>query len=102
MTPTEKDVFDILALVNEEVLKTIIRRGTFASAHEGHSVIREEMDELWEHVRADTGYSAPAFVEAIQIAAMSAKYALMVLNRLRQETIPIHQEDTSVVGTSCA
>lgn len=45
------------------------------SPHEGHSVIREELDELWEHVRADTGRSAEARREAVQIATTAIRYA---------------------------
>lgn len=46
------------------------------SPHEGHSVIREELDELWEHVRADTGDTDEARKEAMQVAAMGLRYAL--------------------------
>ena len=46
------------------------------SPHEGWSVIYEELEELREHVRADTGHSADARKEAIQIAAMGLRYAL--------------------------
>lgn len=52
------------------------RHAPMHSPHEGHSVIREELDELWEHVRADTGRTAAARKEAIQIAAMGLRYAL--------------------------
>jgi len=47
-----------------------------ASPHEGHSVIREEFEELWEHVKADTGQSAAARAEAIQLAAMAVRYVV--------------------------
>jgi hypothetical protein len=61
------------------------KHGGYASAHEGHSVIREEMDELWEHVRANTGYSEEAYHEAKQIAATALKFmALCVSRRYRQ------------------
>jgi hypothetical protein len=54
----------------------ITRHAPMNSPHEGHSVIREELDELWDHVRADTGRSTDARKEAIQIAAMGLRYAL--------------------------
>lgn len=57
----------------------------FNSAHEGHSVLREELEELWDHVKADTGYSELAYKEAIQVAAMGMRYALMVLKRQAEE-----------------
>lgn len=46
-----------------------------ASAHEGHSVIREEFEELWELVKKNKGDSPDAFQEAIQLAAMAIRYA---------------------------
>lgn len=55
----------------------------YASAHEGKSVIEEELDELWEHVKADTGYSDEAYTEAKQVAATAVRYMLMV--RCRQQ-----------------
>ena len=46
------------------------------SPHEGWAVIREELDELWEHVRANTGRGPEARKEALQVAAMGLRYAL--------------------------
>jgi len=46
------------------------------SPHEGYAVILEELDELWEHVRDDTGRGVEARKEAIQVAAMGLRYAL--------------------------
>lgn len=48
------------------------------SAHHAHSVIREEFEELWEHVRADTGASPEARKEAVQLAAMAVRYVVEV------------------------
>jgi len=58
-----------------------LRRATamfapFNSPHEGWAVIREELDELWEHVRANDGRSENARAEAIQLAAMALRYAV--------------------------
>lgn len=64
----------ILAEVRAEVESAIKKHGGLASAHEGHSVIREELDELWDEVRADRGYQKSAMEEAIQVAAMGVKY----------------------------
>jgi hypothetical protein len=66
----------LLAEVGAEVARAEAKHAPMHSPHEGHSVIREELDELWEHVRADTGRSADARKEAIQIAAMGVRYAL--------------------------
>jgi len=46
----------------------------FNSPHEGHSVIREELDELWEAVRGFENSDARA--EAIQVAAMAIRFAV--------------------------
>ena len=51
------------------------------SPHEGWSVIFEELEELREHVRGDTGRSADARKEAIQVAAMGLRYALDLCDR---------------------
>lgn len=45
------------------------------SPHEGWAVAREELDELWEHVRGNTGRTQEARTEAVQVAAMALRYA---------------------------
>lgn len=67
-----------LTKLKSELLAAMSKHRGMASAHEGHSVIREELDELWEHVRADTGDTEEARKEAMQIAAMGLRYALDV------------------------
>jgi hypothetical protein len=65
----------ILSQVRAELLRAEAKHGlVFASPHEGHSVIEEEFDELWEDVKADRGREKCASDEAIQIAAMAVKY----------------------------
>lgn len=59
-----------------EVERAERKHAPMHSPHEGWSVIWEELEELREHVRADTGRSAEARKEAIQIAAMGLRYAL--------------------------
>lgn len=63
-----------LAAVREEVARAIDKHGGMASAHEGYAVIQEEVDELWDEVKADRGYQESAMTEAKQIAAMGLKY----------------------------
>ncbi len=61
----------------------------FNSGHEGWAVIKEELDELWDHVRGacvDLGLCATkcngsgtaARQEAIQVAAMALRYLIDV------------------------
>jgi hypothetical protein len=66
----------LAAAIVEEVRRAERKHAPMHSPHEGWSVIWEELEELREHVRADTGRSADAKKEAIQIAAMGLRYAL--------------------------
>jgi hypothetical protein len=68
----------VLQEVAAELARARRRFAPMHSAHEGHSVIREEFEELWRHVCADTGESAEARAEAIQLAAMAVRYVVDV------------------------
>ncbi len=57
-----------------ELERAVEKFGPMASPHEGWAVIREELDELWEHVKANTGRGPEARKEAIQVAAMALRY----------------------------
>lgn len=46
------------------------------SGHEGHSILREEMEEMWDAVKADD--LAHAREEAVQVAAMALRFLLDV------------------------
>lgn len=74
----EMRIDTVLAEVRAELLRAWDKHGlVFASPHEGISVIREELDpELWAHVCGNTGRTVEAGKEAIQVAAMAAKYVL--------------------------
>lgn len=72
----ESRVDAILAGVRAEVLAAAYKHAPMNSAHEGYAVIIEEVDELWDHVKADTGYTDEAMDEAVQIAAMGVRYVL--------------------------
>lgn len=66
--------------LNNALSKALIKHAPMHSPHEGISVLREEMEELWEHVKADTGRSPEARKEAIQIAAMAMRYVLDLID----------------------
>ncbi len=46
------------------------------SAHEGFSILKEEVDELWDDVRGpdDSGRAARMRAEAVQIGAMALRF----------------------------
>jgi hypothetical protein len=64
----------LVAIVADELRHATEKFPPFNSAHEGKAVIEEELDELWEHVKADTAYGADAMREAVQVAAMAMRY----------------------------
>lgn len=63
-------------LVAEDLERAQMEFHPFASPHEGWAVIREEVDELWELVKADNGRSPKALKEARQVAAMAVRYII--------------------------
>ena len=73
----------VTALTNEiidEVKLAMIKHAPMHSPHEGISVLKEEVDELWDHVKADTGRTPPARLEAKQIAAMAIRYIVDLID----------------------
>lgn len=64
----------LLALIDGELERATERFDRFNTPHEGWAVILEEVDELWGHVRGDTGRGREAMIEAIQIATMALRY----------------------------
>ena len=49
------------------------------SAHEGHSVIREEFDELWDEVKRNPVHPAAMEKEAVQLGAMVIRFLTEVI-----------------------
>lgn len=62
--------------INHEYLKASAKYPKFHSTHEGYAVIKEEVDELWEMVKANKGLYGNDEMkkEAIQIAAMAIRF----------------------------
>lgn len=70
---------DLTALLDEvraEVARAEAKHPPMNSAHEGYAVLLEEVDELWEEVRRQTGdRSGEAMrAECVQIAAMAVRF----------------------------
>lgn len=75
----EEKLDKILAIVREEVLFASNKFKPYNSPHEGYGVIWEEYDELGDEVRGITGGTGKdyaAFVEAKQLASVSIRYAM--------------------------
>ena len=71
------DVQDaVLRLVDDELTRARLLHARLNSPHEAKAVVEEELDELWEHVKANTGRSPEARAEAIQVAAMALRYVI--------------------------
>lgn len=76
------DVDLVLAKVREEVERALLTHKPLNSAHEAWAVIREEVDELWDEVKGDNGYTLAAFTEAEQVAAMAVRYIVDLADRV--------------------
>lgn len=75
-------LFDEVArLVRIEYTQALLAHPSYHSAHEGMSIMKEEVDELWEHVRADTGDSQDALGEAVQVASTAMRFATDICGR---------------------
>lgn len=76
-----KALDEALAAVRREYLRAIEKFPQFNSAHEGYAVIQEEVDELWDDVKANTPREI-AKKKAIQIAAMAVRFVTDVSERV--------------------
>lgn len=74
--PRSVEIDRVLATVGCELSFALAKFPIFNSPHEGKAVIEEELDELWTHVKENTGRSDAARDEAIQIAAMACRYVI--------------------------
>lgn len=64
----------------DEMTKATMNWPRFNSAHEGFAVLKEEVDELWDHVKTNQKKRDLAAMkkEAIQVAAMAMRFAAEV------------------------
>lgn len=85
---------DVLDAVRNEIRRAKEKHGpkNFNSTHEGFSVLKEEVDELWEDVKSDR--KAEGVVEAIQVAAMAVRYAAELGTYPYTAPKPSHDEVT--------
>lgn len=73
----------ILAEVHTELEDATAKHGEFHSAHEGYAVLLEETEELWAQVKLKRSQRDKANMrkECIQIAAMSVKFIMSILEK---------------------
>lgn len=79
------DYIIVYDAVEAEVDKAVQNWHPMNSAHEAFAVLKEEVDELWDHVktnqkRRDLGAMKK---EAIQVAAMAIRFAVEVCSEER-------------------
>jgi hypothetical protein len=58
--------------IHMESLRALQKFAPFNSSHEGYAVLAEEVDELWDDVKADN--VEHSIEEAIQVGAMAVRY----------------------------
>jgi hypothetical protein len=63
-------------LVEDELVRALSEHGPMKSSHEGWALIREEVDEMWEEVKANRKVEARE--ECKQVAAMALRYLMEV------------------------
>lgn len=81
------EIEEAFVAVQEEVYKAIEKYEPFHSAHEGFSVLNEEVDELWEEVKRKQGERNTTKLrqEAIQVAAMAIRFIHDICNGKEQK-----------------
>jgi len=72
------EIKQLLVDVEIELRKARIKYKPFNSTHEGYAVIKEELDELWDLVKANKGYSLTPGMEreCVQVAAMAIAFVI--------------------------
>lgn len=83
---------DVLSAVRAEVERASALHAPYNSAHEGYAVILEELDELFDEVKANRGRAPEGIAEAVQVAATAIRY-IMSLAKPGSLTIPAQEPD---------
>ena len=67
---------NLLQAIETEYNMASSKYPAFHSTHEGYAVLKEEVDELWDMVKANKGIEGNEAMkrEAIQIAAMALRF----------------------------
>ena len=68
-----REDFDIVCnAVYAEFLRAHRTHGAYGTAHHGYAVIKEELDELWDEIKADNLHRACG--EALEVAASAIRF----------------------------
>lgn len=72
----DEKIKEIMGLIEGEMRRAAGKHNPLNSFHEGWAVMMEEMDELWDEVKKQTGKrDLPNMkIECKQIAAMAARF----------------------------
>jgi hypothetical protein len=65
---------ELVAEVANELTKARAKHAPMHGPHEGYAVILEELDELWDEVRAQQQDPAKMRKEALHVAAMALRF----------------------------
>lgn len=72
----ERRLASVVFEVFQEVQRAQRKHGPMNSPHEGYAVLKDEVEELWDEIKANAGDGVYAREEAIQVAAMAVRYVL--------------------------
>ena len=70
------ELYKQLEAVEDEVLRATAIHGPMRSAHEGHSIIQEEFEEMWDEIKKND--LTKAREECVQLAAMAVRFLVDV------------------------
>ncbi|WP_295452035.1 hypothetical protein [uncultured Thiodictyon sp.] len=71
-------VRDVLVDLSAEVDRATRLHGAYRGPHEGYAVILEELDELWDEVKAKQPSASKLYREALQVGCTAVKFCAEV------------------------
>lgn len=96
--PAETRVALAINVVCEELARARMAFPPFASPHEGWAILWEEVDEMWDEVRANNRNQAR--YEAMQAAAMAIRFLVDIPPDIANP-LPMELEDLPVHSIHC-
>lgn len=79
-----------------EGLRGINKHGPYNSFHESFAVLKEEIDELWDEIKAKDQDTPAIYLEAIQCAAVSLRIAAAAQRMMSQRTPDLPSPETKM------